>query len=115
RRDIRTHQFAIHPRLAHPPGDELGILRTKVQNRDDFIVDHSELIPWPRGNVECRGCFGCRGSDDTVAIIDYCVKEIRGDPRPAKPNLLATGNWQLTIGNYSACRPNVASQSPNSY
>ena len=52
RRNIRANQFAIDPFFAHPPRDQLGILRTEIEDGNDFVVEHPELIP--QALAECK-------------------------------------------------------------
>ncbi len=43
-RSVGPNQFAEHALFPHPPRDELGILRAKIQDRDDFVVVHLNLV-----------------------------------------------------------------------
>src|SRR5262245_5870631 len=39
RRNVVPHNFAVHMLLAHPAGDELGVLRAEVENEDALGSD----------------------------------------------------------------------------
>ena len=49
RRDIVPDDLAEDVLLAHPPGDQLGVLRTEVQHQDAFV---EQIRGWRR-SVEC--------------------------------------------------------------
>ena len=41
----RADQLTVNARFAHPPGDQLCVLGSKIQNWNDFIMSHLDLIP----------------------------------------------------------------------
>ena len=56
-----TDELAEHILFAHPPGNELTVLRAKIEDQDAFIFGqwrHSGLLfPYPCG-VSIRGIVG---------------------------------------------------------
>ena len=45
--DVGPDQLAVDALLADPAGDELGVLRAEIEDRDDFVVLHWEVITQP--------------------------------------------------------------------
>ena len=43
--DVGADQLAVNALLPHPPGDELGVLRAEIEDRDHFVVLHPALLP----------------------------------------------------------------------
>ena len=61
--DVERVDLGVHARLAHPPGDELGVLRAEVEDDDPVGVDvgrggHGRR-PAP-GGVAAKGAVPCR-------------------------------------------------------
>ena len=42
KRDVRANELAEDALLADAAGDELGVLRPEIEDRNDFVVDHSQ-------------------------------------------------------------------------
>ena len=81
--DIRADQQAIHPGLADPPGDQLHILRTKIDNWDH--------LPGDAGG-EFQGLLSLLGLGRAghigwfvsgVGIRGFCIRGLRGRPDSA--------------------------------
>jgi hypothetical protein len=50
--NIRPNENAVDALLAHPPRDQLGVLRAKIQDGNAIVVDHWELIRQQPGDVK---------------------------------------------------------------
>jgi len=40
--DVRANQLAVNPFLTDSSGDELGVLRAEIEDRNDFLVLHAK-------------------------------------------------------------------------
>ena len=45
--DVERVNLGVHVRLAHPPGDELGVLRAEVEDDDPIGMDVGPRRSWP--------------------------------------------------------------------
>ena len=51
-RNIGPNQLAVDAFLADTPGDQLGVLRAKIEDRDDFIALHLNVIRQRGGEIK---------------------------------------------------------------
>ena len=62
--DIVRMDLAIDLGLAHPPGDELGVLRAEVQDEDPVVAFHGGLL------LRC----GLNGGNSAAEVISSCIR-----------------------------------------
>ena len=84
--DVERVDLGVHVRLAHPPGDELGVLRAEIEDDDPVGMDvgrggHGR---WPApGGVPAKGT----GAGGRAGVRGAAARP----PEPALPRTIRTG------------------------